>query len=222
MAKFAPILKAATKNAGGNAALEKRLPKPNTVRRIKGVADDRYLSQMLLRVFSAGLSHKMVANKWPEFEKVFFGFAPRRVRAMNDEALEALMGDRRIIRHWGKIKSVRANAAAMCDVVDEAGSFGAWLADWPEDDIVGLWAEMAKRFTQMGGASTPRFLRMVGKDTFILTPDVVQALNGAGVAKGKLNGKRDRALVQQAFNEWRVETGLPLCQMSLILAISVG
>ena len=222
MVKFAPILKAATKNAGGKAELEKRLPTPNTARKIKAVPDDRYLSQMLLRVFSAGLSHKMVASKWPEFETVFFGFQPARVRAMSDEALEGLMGDKRVIRHWGKLKSVRANAAAMCDVADEAGSFGAWLADWPEDDIVGLWAEMAKRFSQMGGSSTPRFLRMVGKDSFILTPDVVQALNDRGAAKGNLNGKKDRALVQQAFNEWRAETGLPLCHLSLILAISVG
>lgn len=222
MTNFAPILKAATKNAGGKAALEKRLPKPNTARKIKAVSDDRYLSQMLLRVFSAGLSHKMVASKWPDFETVFFGFNPARVRAMSDESLEGLMGDKRVIRHWGKLKSVRANAAAMCDVAAEGGGFGAWLADWPEDDIVGLWADMATRFSQMGGSSTPRFLRMVGKDTFILTPDVVQALNDCGVAKGKLNGKKDRALVQQAFNEWRAETGLPLCQMSLILAISVG
>jgi hypothetical protein len=28
---------------------------------------------------------------------------PRRVRAMSDEALEALLGDRRLIRHWGKL-----------------------------------------------------------------------------------------------------------------------
>ena len=222
MVKFAPILKAATKNAGGKAALEKRLPKPNTARKIKGVADDRYLSMMSLRIFQAGLSHKMVVNKWPNFEDVFHGFAPRRVRAMNDEDLEALMGDTRIIRHWGKIKSVRANAAAMCGLADEAGGFGAWLAAWPEDDIVGLWADMAKRFSQMGGASTPWFLRMSGKDTFLLTRDVVRALNDAGVATGKLNGKKDRVLVQAAFNEWRAETGLPLCQLSLILAISVG
>ena len=155
MAKFAPILKAATKNAGGKAALEKRLPEPNTARKIKGVGDARYLSQMLLRVFSAGLSHKMVANKWPEFEKVFFGFAPKRVRAMNDEALEALMGDRRVIRHWGKIKAVRENAAAMVVVMDEAGSFGAYLAQWPGDDVMGLWNDLAKRFSQMGGNSGP-------------------------------------------------------------------
>lgn len=221
MTSFAPVLKSAAKRAGGAAALEEMLPKPTTARKIKGVADDRYLSQMSLRVFSAGLKHSMVAGKWPAFEEVFHGFEPRRVRAMNDEALEALMADARIIRHWGKIKSVRHNAAAMCDLADEFGGFAPWLAAWPETNIVGLWADLVKRFTQLGGSSGPYFLRMAGKDTFMMTRDVVRALNELGVAKGKISGKRDRAAVQEVFNGWMDETGRPLCQLSRILALSV-
>ncbi len=222
MASFAPILKTATKRAGGGGALEEMLPEPGAAKKIKGVPDDRYLSQMSLRVFQAGLKHSMVAAKWPSFEEVFFAFAPKRVRSMNDEELESLMGDARIIRQWGKIKSVRHNAAAMCDVSDEFGSFGDWIAQWPESDIVGLWADLTKRFAQLGGGSGPYFLRAVGKDTFMLTPDVVRALNEMGIAKGKIAGKKDRAAVQEAFNGWAEETGRPLCQLSRILALSVG
>ncbi len=222
MASFAPILKKATKRAGGSAALEEMLPEPSAARKIKSVSDDRYLSQMSLRVFQAGLKHSMVAAKWPSFEEVFFAFAPKRVRSMNDEQLESLMGDARIVRHWGKIKSVRHNAAAMCDLSDEFGSFGDWLAEWPETDIAGLWADLTKRFAQLGGGSGPYFLRAVGKDTFMLTPDVVRAINEMGVAQGKIAGKRDRAAVQEAFNGWMDETGRPLCQLSRILALSVG
>ena len=222
MTSFAPVLKKAAKRAGGAAALEEMLPSPESARQIKSVSDDRYLSNMSLRIFQAGLKHSMVAAKWPSFEEVFFAFAPKRVRSMNDEDLEALMGDGRIIRHWGKIKSVRHNAAAMCDLADEFGGFGGWLAQWPETDIVGLWAHFATRFKQLGGSSGPYFLRMAGKDTFILTRDVVRALNGLGVAKGKISGKRDRAAVQGVFNGWMDETGRPLCQLSRILALSVG
>ena len=63
---------------------------------------------MSRRIFQAGLKHSMVDAKWPAFEEVFFGFEPRRVRAMSDEALEALLGDARLIRHWGKL-SVKNN-----------------------------------------------------------------------------------------------------------------
>lgn len=222
MTSFAPVLKKAAKRAGGGAALEEMLPSPDSAKKITVVPDDRYLSQMSLRVFQAGLNHSMVANKWPSFEEVFFKFAPKRVRSMTDEDLEALMADARIIRHWGKIKSVRHNAAAMCDIAEEFGGFGKWLVQWPETDIAGLWEDLKKRFTQLGGSSGPYFLRTVGKDTFMLTADVVGALNDMGVAKGKIAGKRDRAAVQEVFNGWMDETGRPLCQLSRILALSVG
>ncbi|HEX2646323.1 MAG TPA: DNA-3-methyladenine glycosylase I, partial [Candidatus Dormibacteraeota bacterium] len=135
---FATILDAARTRLG-TAALEARLPTPKTAAELSATKDDRYLSQMSLRVFRAGLKHSLVDAKWPAFEEVFGGFDLRRVRAMPDEALEALMRDTRLIRHWGKLKSVRGNAAAMLDVADQHGSFGAWLAGWPGDDVVGLW-----------------------------------------------------------------------------------
>src|SRR5260221_4799910 len=160
----------------GAAALEARLPQSKTQEELRATADDRYLSQMSLRIFRAGLKHSVVDAKWPAFEEVFQGFHPRPIRAMPDEALEGLLGDARLIRHWGKLKAVRDNAAAVLDVAAEHGSFGAWLAAWPGDDIIGLWDALATRFSQMGGNSGPMFLRMVGRDTFVLSPSVVAAL----------------------------------------------
>src|SRR3974390_3357939 len=96
---FAPILAAVRRRRGG-AALEAALPQPRSPAALAAQGDDRYLSQLSLRVFRAGLKHSLVDAKWPAFEEVFFGFEPRRVRAMSDEALEALLADRRLIRHW--------------------------------------------------------------------------------------------------------------------------
>jgi 3-methyladenine DNA glycosylase Tag len=217
---FAPILDAARTRLGA-AALEVRLPQPRSAAELKAVPDDRYLSRMSLRIFRAGLKHSLVDAKWPAFEEVFRGFEPRRVRAMSDEAMEALLGDARLIRHWGKLKSVRDNAAAMITVAEEHETFGAWLADWPVTGIVELWEALAKRFSQMGGNSGPTFLRMVGKDTFILTPSVTAALKHWGAADAPPKNRKDRAAVQSAFNAWAAETGRPLCQLSLILAASI-
>jgi len=216
---FAPILEAA-RTRHGVAALEARLPKPKSAAELAATPDDRYLSDMCRRVFRAGLKHSLVDAKWPAFEEAFERFEPRRVRAMPDEKLESLLGDTRLIRHWGKLKSVRDNAAAMLEIVAERQSFGAWLAAWPGDDIVGLWDTLAKRFSQMGGNSGPSFLRMVGKDSFILSPSVVAGLkHWAGMAPPKNRG--DRAAAQAVFNGWAKETGRPLSQLSLILAMSV-
>jgi 3-methyladenine DNA glycosylase Tag len=220
MIAFARIRKAAEKRLGA-AALAARLPKVKSPAQLKKVSDDRYLSLMSLRVFRAGLKHEMVDAKWPAFEKVFRGFEPRRVRAMSDEDVEKLMGDARLIRHLGKLKSVHANAAALCDLGDQQGSFGAWLAAWPGAEIVKLWDELARRFAQLGGNSAPYFLRMAGKDTFILTPSVVTALNRWEAFAGEPKGKAARAAVQAAFNGWTEETGLPLAHLSMTLAVSV-
>jgi 3-methyladenine DNA glycosylase Tag len=85
----------------GAAALEARLAQPKSADELRATPDDRYLSQMQLRIFRAGLKHSLVDAKWPAFEEVFYRVEPRRVRAMPDEALEALLGDARLIRHWG-------------------------------------------------------------------------------------------------------------------------
>jgi len=220
MTTFAKIHEAALTRHGA-AALDARLSQPKTADELRATPDDRYLSQMQLRIFRVGLKHSLVDAKWPAFEEVFHGFEPRRVRAMSDEALEGLLGDARLIRHWGKLKSVRDNAAAMIAVGEEHGGFGRWLAGWPGENIVALWEELAKRFSQMGGNSGPTFLRMVGKDSFILSPSVVAALKHWGVADAAPKNRRDRAAVQARFNAWAAETGRPLCQLSMILACSV-
>jgi 3-methyladenine DNA glycosylase Tag len=217
---FAEILDAARARHGA-AGIDARLPGPKTSEQLRAVPDDRYLSQMSLRIFRAGLKHSLVDAKWPAFEEAFFGFEPRRVRAMPDEALDALLGDSRLIRHGGKIRAVRDNAAAMLDIVAAHGGFGQWLAAWPGTEIVALWDALANSFSQMGGNSGPTFLRMVGKDTFILSPSVVAALKHWGVAAATAKNRRDRAAVQARFNEWAAETGRPLCQISMILACSV-
>src|SRR5262249_49973543 len=197
---FDKIQAAAVKRLGGDAALAARLPSVSASAELRRRTDDRYLSLMSQRIFRAGLRYSLVDAKWPAFEDVFHGFELRRVRAMNDEETEALMNDRRLIRHWGKIKSVRGNAAAMLTIAAEGGSFGAYLADWPGAEVVRLWDDIAKRFQQMGGNSGPMFLRMAGKDTFILTHSVMAALSHWGALTGTPKSKTARAQVQAVFN----------------------
>ncbi|HXP30188.1 MAG TPA: DNA-3-methyladenine glycosylase I [Stellaceae bacterium] len=220
MVGFAKIRKAALARLG-ETELKARMPAVKAPAALKRLKDDRYFSLMALRIFRAGLRHSMVDEKWPAFEEAFHSFDPRRVRAMSDEDVERLMKDARLIRHLGKLRAVHANAAAVLDLAEQHGSFGRYLADWPVETIVALWDDLAKRFQQLGGNSTPRFLRMAGKDTFVLTPAVVKALNQWGAFKGEPKNKADRAKVQAIFNAWAKETGLPLAHLSMTLAASV-
>jgi 3-methyladenine DNA glycosylase Tag len=218
---FEAIEERARERVGGLQALTERLPIPKSANELRAVPDDRYLSLMSQRIFRAGLKHSLVDAKWPAFEEIFFGFDPTRVVAIADEQLEALLNDSRLIRHWGKLKSVRANAAAIIKLAREANGMGAYLAAWPREDVVGLWTDLAKRFSQLGGNSGPYFLRMAGRDTFILTDAVVKALNHWDAFAGMPKSKADRLRVQEVFNDWHRQTSRPLCQLSMILAASV-
>ena len=207
---------------GSVAALEAELPIPRTPAQLRAIPDDRYLSTLALRVFRAGLKHSVVDAKWPVFEEVFFGFDPEKVVLMGAEHLERLMQDARIIRHLGKLKSVPRNAQLILDIEQEHGSFGKFIAEWPVDNITGLWQYIAKHGNQMGGLSAPRFLRMIGKDTFIPTWDVVAALNAQDIVDRVPSSKRDQAIVQDVFNQWHAESGRPMCQLSAMLAFTVN
>lgn len=207
---------------GSAAALEAILPQPRSADELRAISDDRYLSLISLRVFRAGLKHSLVDAKWPAFEEVFFGFDPEKVVLMGAERLENLMQDARIIRHLGKLKSVPRNAQFILDVQKEKGSFGVLIADWPVNDIVGLWKYLAKHGSQLGGLSAPRLLRMLGKDTFIPTDDMVAALKAQKIIDKAPTSLKELAAVQAAFNQWHEQSGRPLCQLSVMLAHTVN
>jgi len=202
--------------------LEALLPQVKTADQLRTISDDRMLSEMSRRVFRAGLRHSVVDGKWPAFEQAFWGFDPQKVALMNDEQLEKLMQNVAIIRHWGKIKSVRANALMVTDLAAKHGSFANMIADWPEQEITELWALLKKQGQQLGGRSGAYFLRQTGKDTFLLTDDVIAALKAQGVIDKAPTAKRDLKKVQDAFNQWQQESGRPMAQISRLLSYTVG
>lgn len=221
MRSFAEINAIAETHKGGVKAVQALMPAVADDQTLRELPDDRYLSLMARRVFRAGLKHAMVDAKWPAFEQAFWGFAPEKIQLMSDEQLERLATNPDIIRHLGKIRSVRANAMFINEVAREHGSFGQFIANWPAEDIVGLWAYLKKHGNQLGGHSGARFLRMVGKDTFILTDDVVAALKRDGIVTKQPTAKRDLQAAQAAFNQWQRESGKPLAHISRTLSLTV-
>ena len=206
----------------GSETLESLLPEPKTATQLQSETDDRYLAEMAKAVFRSGFVWKIIENKWPGFEEAFDGFDTMACAMLSDEDLEALTQDTRIVRHAKKIGSVRSNAQFVREVKGSHGGFGAYLAQWPEDDIVGLWNDLKQRGARLGGNTGPYFLRFTGKDTFMLSADVVAALVEMGIVEKTPTSKKALAAVQEAFNEWRGESGRSLCQISRVLACSVG
>ena len=206
----------------GEAELQAWLPKPRTELGLKRLSAERYLSEMSRAVFRSGFVWRVVDYKWATMTEALHGFDPVACAFQPDEAIEALMGDTRVIRHMKKLRSVRENAAFLLEVEQSHKSFGNFLAAWPAEDIIGLHAELKKRGSRLGGRTGQFFLRRVGKDTFCLTRDVVGALIRQGVVDKNPTAKRDLVQVQSAFNEWRQQSGRPLCEISRILSCSIG
>lgn len=205
----------------GEAELNARLPTSKTPADIAAQPDDRWLSMMTRLVFSAGFVWRVIEAKWPGFEAAFYGFDPVKLAMLPGPEADALAQDTRIVRNGQKIGATFDNAQFVLDIAEQHGSFGAFVAAWPTDDIVGLWAALKKRGARLGGDTGPRLLRRMGKPSFILSRDVVAALVDAGVVAKKPTSKTALRATQAAFNAWQAESGLDHSQMSVILAHSI-
>ncbi|MDL0434058.1 DNA-3-methyladenine glycosylase I [Marinobacter sp. TBZ242] len=204
-------------------AMEAFLPEALTPDELKQKGDDRYLSAMSQRVFQAGMQHSMVDAKWPAFEEAFWGFEPEKMVLLSPEQIEGYMKNDGIIRHLTKLRTIPKNARFILDIRQEKGcSFGEFIACWPSADIIGLWRLLAKRGARLGGRSAAGFLRLVGKDTFLLTSDVVARLMAAGIIDRAPTSQRDMQVVQDAFNELQQQSGRPLSHLSAMLSLSIN
>ncbi len=223
MASFESIRARAADRKGGEDNLASLLgPEPDTAQ-LATLPDDRVLSTMAKRIFSAGFVWRVIEQKWPSFEEAFLEFQPKRLLFQPDDFWHDLASDKRIVRNPQKIRSVRDNAAFVQKVSDEHGSFGRFLAAWPADDQVGLTAYLGKHGSRLGGNTGQYFLRWVGWDTFVISPDVSAALRDAGLDIAESpTSKKDLAAVQAQINAWVEETGLCRMHISRILAMSIG
>ncbi len=223
MRAFEAIYERAKKRKGGEKALHALLPDSIVdVQTLTVTPNDRYLSAMTEAIFKAGFVWRVVAQKWPAFETAFWHFDISRCAYMTPDEFDALAADASIIRNRTKIKTVQHNAQMVIETAHQHdGSFGAFIANWPDEDYIGLLDYLKKHGSRLGGNSGQYFLRQMGKDGFILGRDGIAALIKAGVIDKTPTSKTAMKQVQQAFNQWHEETGYHYASLSRILALSM-
>ena len=221
MRTFEELFEISAQRKGGADELNAMLSKPKSAKELKSVADDRWLSTATKCIFQAGFNWKVVENMWPGFEAAFDGFDVHRCSMLNEEDFDRLVSDTRIVRYGAKIRSVQENAVFMRALADENGSVAATIADWQSADYIGLLDMLKKRGTRLGGTTGQYFLRVMGKDSFILTRDVVGRLIAEGVVEKAPTSKKAMQDVQSAFNTWADQSGRTLTEISRVLALSV-
>jgi 3-methyladenine DNA glycosylase Tag len=222
MRSFDKIEAIAGKHHGGPKGIAAKLAEWEIDTDLMAKKDSRFLAGMAKAVFSSGFSWEVIDKKWPGFEKAFLKFDPKRVAAFGDEDVDRLLKDTSIVRNGAKIMATVENARFVVATAKQHGSFGKFLATWPETDQIGLMDHLKKNAARLGGATCQYFLRFEGWDAFILSGDVVKALIREGVVAKEPTSKKDLAATQAAFNKWREQSGRPVREISRILALSVG
>src|ERR1019366_4194239 len=92
------------------------------------VHDDRLLFEFLvLEGAQAGLSWDTILRKRPRFREVFDNCDPALVAHYGKRKVNALLRDAGIIRNRLKIAAAIGNAQAFLKVVEEFGSFDAYI-----------------------------------------------------------------------------------------------
>ncbi len=224
MRSFDEIEEMASARKGGAEGLAELLSQnqPKSPDELRKVGDDRWLSMFTRCIFQAGFNWKVIDAKWDGFEEAFHGFDPAFLAFQPDEFYDQLTADTRIVRNGSKIHSVADNARFLCDLAKEHGSAAIFFADYPVTDQTGLMDLLKKRGSRLGGNTGQYALRFMGKESFILSKDVVNALIREGVVENDALSKKNLAAIQTAFNEWKAASGYNLNEISRILAFSVG
>jgi 3-methyladenine DNA glycosylase Tag len=219
---FQKIYQRACERKGGPQALAAIIDKPLPVKVLSTIGDDRFLAEFSKKVFQSGFVWRVVRNKWPDFERVFFDFNIEKILLIPDEMLEQKATDPSIIRNYTKVKTIRDNAIMIDAAAREHGSFAQFVAEWPSEDIIGLWTYLKKNGSRLGGNTGPYGLRAMGKDTFLLSNDVVGYFTQRNIISGSVQSKRSLTAIQQSFNELQQQSGLSFQELSMILSKSVG
>jgi 3-methyladenine DNA glycosylase Tag len=221
--RFEEIYQRACQRKGGQDAVERLLSKPRSRRGLAALKDDRYLAEFCKKIFQSGFVWRVVEQKWEGFEEVFWGFDIDKLLLMPDDMLERKARDPAIIRNFTKVRAIRDNAVMIADTRRRTGSsFARFIANWPVEDITGLWLYLKKHGARLGGNTGPYALRTLGVDTFLFSRDVEGFLRHHAIIDGGLASQRTLANSQAYFNELREESGRSFMELSRIIAMNFG
>ena len=99
--------------------------------------DDRELFELLiLESFQAGLSWITVLKKRDAFRKAFDNFDVKKVANYDENKINELLKNEKIIRSKGKILAAINNAKIFIEIQKEFGSFSNYIWDFTDNQII--------------------------------------------------------------------------------------
>ncbi|NVK55580.1 MAG: DNA-3-methyladenine glycosylase I [Alteromonadaceae bacterium] len=220
---FDAIYARAAERKGGIKGLEYIVSQPLKAADVCAIPDDRVLSAFTKKVFQSGFVWRVIEQKWPEFEALFFNFDVQKVLLMSDEMLEQRARDKRIVRNFKKVMTIRDNALMLHDIrLNHGCGFGEFASQFQGARVIELWQYLKKHGARLGGNTGPYALRTLGIDTFILSRDVEGYFRAYNLISGGLTSKRSQTTIADTFAYWQQKSGRSLQEISQIVAYSCG
>ncbi|KAF7772452.1 hypothetical protein PCIT_a2520 [Pseudoalteromonas citrea] len=222
METFSDIYTRAAARKGSEKILMSLIGSPLSEAEIGTISDDQWLEEFTRKVFQSGFYWSVINAKWPGFRAVFWDFNISKLLMMSPEILEQKASDERIVRNYKKVQTIPENCYMIHEVQQSHSSFTGFVAQWPTDNIIGLWAYLKKHGARLGGNTGPFALRAMGKDTFLLSRDVEAYLRAHEIIEGGLQSKKSLLAAQSFFNQLVEQSGWSLQALSQLVAFSVG
>lgn len=143
--------------------------------------DDRYIFEILVLEFiEAGLSFEIVLKKREAMREAFDGFSYEIIKNYDENKIEELMKNEKIIRNRKKLEALVKNARAFIKIREEFGSFDKYLESFiwevidykrKEGEVISqsplsekIAKDMKKRsFSFLGPITIHSFLEAIGR-----------------------------------------------------------
>ena len=98
---------------------------------------DSYLFEILVRVnFQSGLTWATLLNKREAFREAFDGFDVEKIANYDEDKIEELLSNEKIIRYDQKIRAVINNAQVFIKIQEEYGSFYDYIKTFTNGEII--------------------------------------------------------------------------------------
>jgi DNA-3-methyladenine glycosylase I len=126
------------------------------------VNDDMLFGRLILEINQAGLSWTTILKKQAHFKQAYSEFNIMTVAGYTSFDVERLLSDTGIIRNKLKVHAAIHNAQALLVIIEEFGSFDAWLSAHHPKSLA-EWTKLFKKtFKFVGGEIVNEFLMSIG------------------------------------------------------------
>lgn len=125
--------------------------------------DVRLFEKLSLEGFQSGLSWLTILRKRESFRRAFEGFDVQAVARFGASDVRRLMSDAGIVRNRAKIEATIENARRCIEVIEELGSFAAYVWRFEGEDGAALSKDLRRRGWRFVGPTTAyAFMQAMG------------------------------------------------------------